>query len=84
MTLYIVYFFATKQNLKLQYKPLINNFQLIGLLHTVIHYPQLKTNKVLVICPKSTVMNWSDEIERWLEPVQGGRKLEVFHFPEAS
>lgn len=59
-------------------------FQLITLLHTVISYPQLKTDKVLVICPKSTVMNWKDEIEHWLSPIKNTRKLKLFHFPEAS
>ena len=58
--------------------------QLITLLHTVICYPQLKTNKVLVICPKSTVMNWKDEIERWLGQIKNTRRLKLYHFPEAS
>lgn len=57
--------------------------QLITLLHTVISYPQLKTDKVLVICPKSTVMNWKDEIERWLSPIKNSRRLKLFHFPES-
>lgn len=58
--------------------------QLISLLHTVICYPKLKTDKVLVICPKSTVMNWKEEIERWLSPIKHTRKLKLFHFPEQS
>lgn len=44
--------------------------QLIALLHTAISYKELKTSKVLVLCPKSTVMNWADEIERWLGPLK--------------
>lgn len=59
-------------------------FQLIALLHTVIRYPQLKTQKILVICPKSTVLNWKAEIDKWLKPIKGGRKLNVFTFPEKS
>lgn len=58
--------------------------QLIALLHTVISYPQLKTNKVLVICPKSTVLNWKEEIERWLRPIRGGRKLKLLQFQDQS
>lgn len=58
--------------------------QLITLLHTVICYSQLKTDRVLVICPKSTVMNWKEEIERWLLPVKNTRKLKLFQFPEQS
>ena len=58
--------------------------QLITLLHTVICCPQLKTDKVIVICPKSTVMNWKEEIERWLGNIKNTRKLKLFHFPEQS
>lgn len=58
--------------------------QLIALLHTVIRYSQLETQKILVICPKSTVLNWKAEIEKWLRPIKGGRKLKVFTFPETS
>lgn len=58
--------------------------QLITLLHTVICYPQLKTDRILVICPKSTVMNWKEEIERWIGRIKGQRRLKLFHFPEQS
>ena len=54
--------------------------QLIALLHTLIRYPQLKTSRVLVICPKSTVMNWSEEIQKWVGTIAGGPKLKVFYF----
>lgn len=57
--------------------------QLIGLLHTAITYPQLGTNKILIICPKSTVLNWVAEMERWLRPIDAGRKFKLFTFPEA-
>ncbi|KAG4080668.1 hypothetical protein HA402_013198 [Bradysia odoriphaga] len=56
--------------------------QLIALLHTLIRYPQLKTKKILVICPKSTIMNWADEIQTWLRSVKV--KLKVLHFPDPS
>jgi transcriptional regulator ATRX len=58
--------------------------QTITLLHTVIRYPQLKTHKVMVICPKSTIINWSDEIHKWLGPIKSGHKLKVFYFPDNS
>lgn len=57
--------------------------QLIALLHTVISYKELKTSKVLVLCPKSTVMNWADEIVRWLGPLNC-RNCKVFTFPDTS
>ncbi|KAL1392838.1 hypothetical protein pipiens_012187 [Culex pipiens pipiens] len=56
--------------------------QLITLLHTVMRFPQLKTRRVLVICPKSTVMNWSDEIQHWLGSLKSGPRLKVFYFPD--
>lgn len=58
--------------------------QLIAVLHTLIRYPQLKTNRILVVCPKSTVMNWSEEIKRWLGPIRTGPKLKVLFFPDNS
>lgn len=58
--------------------------QLISLLNTLIRYPQLKTNKILVICPKSTVMNWKEEIERWMGHIKDSRGLKLFQFPESS
>lgn len=59
-----------------------HSFQLIALLHTLIRFPQLKTKKILVICPKSTIMNWADEIQNWLRSVKV--KLKVLHFPDPS
>lgn len=43
--------------------------QLITLIHTLISYPQLKTKRILVICPKSTIMNWKDEFLHWLDGI---------------
>lgn len=57
---------------------------LISLVHTLINYPKLKTARVLVLCPKSTILNWKTEIENWLQPIKTGRKLQVFTFPDAS
>lgn len=58
--------------------------QLIALLHTAISYPQLGTNNILVLCPKSTIFNWKSEIEKWLRVTRDGRQVEVFTFPDAS
>lgn len=57
--------------------------QLIALLHTVISYKELKTTKILVLCPKSTVMNWADEIIRWLGPLRQ-KNLKVYTFSDTS
>uniref|UniRef100_A0A182MKD1 Transcriptional regulator ATRX n=1 Tax=Anopheles culicifacies TaxID=139723 RepID=A0A182MKD1_9DIPT len=56
--------------------------QMISLLHTVMRYPQLMTNRVLVICPKSTVMNWKEEIARWQGTINTGYQMRVYCFPD--
>ncbi|XP_020799544.1 transcriptional regulator ATRX-like isoform X2 [Drosophila serrata] len=58
--------------------------QLITLLHTVISYEELNTYKIMVLCPKSTVMNWADEFHRWLSPLKSNKNIKVFIFPDAS
>ncbi|XP_017857412.1 PREDICTED: transcriptional regulator ATRX homolog isoform X1 [Drosophila arizonae] len=58
--------------------------QLIALLHTVISYKELNTTKILVLCPKSTVMNWADELQRWLGPLKSSTHIKVFVFPDSS
>lgn len=59
--------------------------QLIALLHTLIQYPKLKTSKVLVICPKSTILNWSDEFNRWVGEIRGkGPRLKVYCFGDGD
>ncbi|CAD7079720.1 unnamed protein product [Hermetia illucens] len=57
--------------------------QIVALLHTVINYKELDTSKILVLCPKSTVMNWADEIRRWLGP-QKCSNLKIFSFSDTS
>lgn len=58
--------------------------QQITVMHTVVQYPELKTNRILVICPKSTVMNWVDEVQRWVGHIQDGVRLKVFYIPDQS
>lgn len=55
--------------------------QLIALLHTLIRYPELKTRRVMVICPKSTIMNWAEEFQKWLGPIPGV-SLKVFYLKD--
>ncbi|KAG4067204.1 hypothetical protein HA402_000195 [Bradysia odoriphaga] len=52
--------------------------QVIALLHAVINSKEYKTNKILVLCPISTIMNWKEEILRWLGSINDGhRKLQI-------
>lgn len=56
--------------------------QVIALIQTAISYTQLGTNKILVICPKSTIMNWKTEIDMWR--IKDGRDMQIFMFPDVS
>lgn len=53
--------------------------QVITLVHTVMRYPQLKVNRVLVLCPLSTVLNWVAEFDMWLQDVDYGDDIDVYH-----
>lgn len=56
--------------------------QLITLLHTLIMHPkQLKTKKVLVVCPKSTIMNWNEEFRKWLDGIDTN-SLKVYYLDD--
>lgn len=56
--------------------------QLITLLHTLISYPELlETRKVIVICPKSTIMNWFEEFKKWLMGIDA-KGLKVWYLED--
>lgn len=59
-------------------------FQTVTLIHTVINEPHLRINNIMIICPKSTIMNWKFEFEMWLSQTKGKRSLKMFLFPETS
>ncbi|XP_058453688.1 transcriptional regulator ATRX-like [Malaya genurostris] len=58
--------------------------QVIALVNTVICYPQLNTKRIIVVCPKSTVMNWAQEFEQWLGSIDSDVHLHVTYFPDSS
>ncbi|XP_055542368.1 transcriptional regulator ATRX homolog [Wyeomyia smithii] len=58
--------------------------QVIALINTVISYPQTNTKRIIVVCPKSTVMNWDQEFRDWLEDVDCSVHLHVSYFPDSS
>lgn len=57
--------------------------QLIALLHTVINYPEFKTNRILILCPKSTISNWEAEINKWIGVIKKTRTLRLFQFNDS-
>lgn len=56
--------------------------QLITLIHTIIRYPErLKTQRILIICPKSTIMNWNEEFAKWLKDLDS-RSMKIYFLEE--
>ncbi|XP_054270092.1 transcriptional regulator ATRX homolog isoform X2 [Macrosteles quadrilineatus] len=54
-------------------------FQVVSLVHTLLaHEEYTKVRTVMVVCPLSTVLNWVNEFDKWLEGVEDG-DIEVFH-----
>nr|XP_049700819.1 uncharacterized protein LOC110378333 isoform X3 [Helicoverpa armigera] len=49
--------------------------QVLALLHTVLTHPGVNMQRVLVCCPLSTVLNWVDEIHKWIGPVTNEIKV---------
>lgn len=57
-------------------------FQLIALLHTVINYPEFKTNRIVILCPKSTLSNWKAEIKKWTGSIRNARGFDIYEFSD--
>lgn len=57
--------------------------QLIALLHTVINYPEFQTNRILILCPKSVLSNWKNEINKWIGSIGKTRRLKVYEFSDS-
>lgn len=55
--------------------------QLITLVHTLIMNKELNTKRVIVICPKSTIMNWCEEFQKWLKNIKSN-DLKVWFFED--
>lgn len=57
--------------------------QVISMLHAVINSSEYPTNKILVLCPISTISMWKEEIVRWLAPINDAhRKLQIFELEQ--
>lgn len=53
--------------------------QVVTLIHTLLtHSDQTKVEKVLVICPVSTVLNWCNEFKIWLRHCGTNRDIEIY------
>ncbi|XP_037047921.1 transcriptional regulator ATRX homolog [Bradysia coprophila] len=53
--------------------------QVITLVHTLItHFTETKVKKVLILCPKSVILNWMDEFELWLKDFQNKGNINTY------
>jgi transcriptional regulator ATRX len=52
--------------------------QLVSLVHTLIMHKVLETKRILIICPKSTILNWKDEFLKWLKNIPSNG-LKIFY-----
>lgn len=53
--------------------------QVVTLVHTLLTYTeQTQVEKVLVICPVSTVLNWVNEFRIWLKHCKHNRDLSIY------
>lgn len=52
---------------------------MISLTHTLLTCKEVDVNKVLVVCPFSTVQNWVNEFHKWLKDVGSGEDIEIYN-----
>lgn len=53
--------------------------QVVTLVHTLLaHSDDTSVEKVLVICPLSTVLNWVNEFKIWLKHCKANKKIEIY------
>ncbi|XP_069603342.1 transcriptional regulator ATRX [Ranitomeya imitator] len=51
--------------------------QVVSFLHTVLLNDQLDFSTALVVCPLNTVLNWTNEFEKWQDGLNDDEALEV-------
>lgn len=53
--------------------------QVVALIHTMLtHSEKTSVEKVLVICPVSTVLNWVNEFSIWLEHCEENNDIDIY------
>lgn len=55
------------------------NLQVVSLTHTLLTHSDLTSvNRVLVVCPLSTVLNWVNEFKMWLKFAEIEYEVDVY------
>lgn len=52
--------------------------QVVALVHTLLAHEQTRVEKVLIICPVSTVLNWVNEFNIWLRHCSANKDIEIY------
>lgn len=53
--------------------------QVVTLVHTLLTSEEVDVNRVLVVCPFSTVQNWVNEFRKWLKDIGSGEDIEIYN-----
>ncbi|XP_076381425.1 uncharacterized protein LOC117226320 isoform X1 [Megalopta genalis] len=53
------------------------SLQVIALLHTLLNHEETGINRITIVCPLSTVLNWYNEFNLWLEGIED-HNIEVY------
>lgn len=56
--------------------------QEIALLHTIVNTPLHTINHIVILCPKSAISSWKQEIDKWIGKLENTRRLKVFKFSD--
>ena len=48
------------------------------MIHTVLSHENVKINKVLILCPVNTILNWVAEFEKWLGDTDEWKNINVY------
>ncbi|XP_018431418.1 PREDICTED: transcriptional regulator ATRX-like, partial [Nanorana parkeri] len=57
--------------------------QVVSFLHAILLNDKVDFNTALVVCPLNTVLNWTNEFEKWQDCLEDDEKLEVVSFLHA-
>ncbi|XP_008546248.3 transcriptional regulator ATRX [Microplitis demolitor] len=61
------------------------SFQVVTLSHTLLmHSEKTGINKILIVVPLSTVLNWMNEFKIWLSEVENGNDIELYEMTKAK
>ena len=58
------------------------SFQVVALIHTLLNHEETRVKTIMIVCPKSTVLNWVNEFQIWLQYVKNGVDIKIYPITE--